>query len=66
MLDLVIENLHVDSGFLYVDGTGGFHQNMRTAWISKNNSNISSALKAIDRVIAKQLDKLNSSIEKIQ
>jgi hypothetical protein len=66
MLDLVIENLHVDSGFHYVDGTGGFHQNMRTAWISKNNSNISSALKAIDRVIAKQLDKLNSSIEKIQ
>lgn len=66
MLDLVIENLHVDSGFLYVDGTGNFHQNMRTAWISKNNSNISSALQAIDRVIAKQLDKLNSSIEKIQ
>ena len=66
MLDLVIENLHVDSGFLYVDGTGNFHQNMRTAWIGKNNSNISSALQAIDRVITKQLDKLNSSIEKIQ
>jgi hypothetical protein len=39
---------------------------MRTAWIGKNNSNITSALAAIDRVIGKQLDKLNSSIEKIQ
>ena len=66
MLDMVIENLHVDSGFLFVDGTGGFHQNMRTAWVGKGNNNISSALAAIDRVIGKQLDKLNSSIEKIQ
>jgi hypothetical protein len=66
MLDLVIDSLYVDSGFLYVDGTGNFHQNMRTAWIGKNNSNITSALAAIDRVIGKQLDKLNSSIEKIQ
>ena len=66
MLDLVIDSLYVDSGFLYVDGTGNFHQNMRTAWIGKNNSNISSGLNAIDRVIGKQLEKLNSSIEKIQ
>ena len=66
MLDLVIESLHVDPGFLFVDGTGGFHQNMRTAWVGKGNSNITSALAAIDRVISKQLDKLNSSFEKIQ
>ena len=66
MLDLVIENLYVDSGFLFVDGTGGFHQNMRTAWVGQGNDNISSALAAIDRVIGKQLAKLNESFEKIQ
>ena len=65
MLDLVIDSLRVDSGFLFVDGTGGFHQNMRT-WIGNGNNNISSALAAIDRVIGKQLDKLNSAFEKIQ
>lgn len=66
MLDMVIENLYVDSGFLFVDGTGGFHQNMRTAWVGQGNDNISSALAAIDRVIGKQLDKLNGAFEKIQ
>ena len=66
MLDMVIENLHVDPGFLFVDGTGGFHQNMRTSWIGKNYNNVSSALAAIERVIPKQLSKLNEAFEKIQ
>lgn len=66
MLDLVIENLYVDPGFLFVDGTGEFHQNMRTAWIGKNNSNVSSGLNAVERVMQKQLDKLNNSIADIQ
>ena len=66
MLDLVIENLHVDPGFLFVDGTGEFHQNMRTAWIGKNNSNVASGLTAVERVMSKQLQKLNDSIAAIQ
>lgn len=63
---LGIESLHVDPGFLFTSGTGNFHQNMRTAWVGKNNSNVSSALTAIERVMGKQMDKLNTAIEKIQ
>lgn len=65
MLDLVIESLHIDPGFLYVAGTGGFHQNMRN-WIGQNNNHISSAVTSITRVIGKQLEKLNETFEKIQ
>ena len=65
MLDLVIDSLRVDSGFLFVDGTNGFHQNMRT-WIDKNYNNISSALTAVDRIINKQVEKLNGAFESIQ
>ena len=66
MLDLVIENLYVDPGFLFVDGTGEFHQNMRTAWIGKNNSNVSSGLNAVERVMSKQLEKLNDALADLQ
>lgn len=66
MLDLVIENLYVDPGFLFVDGTGEFHQNMRTVWVGKNNNNVSSALGSVEKIMKKQLEKLNDAIEKIQ
>ncbi len=66
MLDMVIENLYVDPGFLFVDGTGEFHQNMRTVWIGKNNNNVSSALSSVEKIMKKQLEKLNDAIEKIQ
>ncbi len=65
MLDLVINGLHVDPGFLFVDGTAGFHQNMRT-WIGKNSKNVASAMAANDRIIGKQIQKLNDNIAAIQ
>lgn len=66
MLDTVIDSLHVDAGFLFVDDTAGFHQSMRKRWIGVNNKDVASVIKSLERVVTKQIEKLNESIEKNQ
>ena len=66
MLDLVIDSLHVDAGFLFVDDTAQFHQSMRKRWIGINNSDVASVVKSLERVAKKQIANLNSAIEKNQ
>jgi hypothetical protein len=66
MLDLVIDSLHVDAGFLFVDDTAQFHQSMRKRWIGVNNSDVASVIKSLERVVQKQITNLNNSIEKNQ
>ncbi len=65
MLDMVINSLHVDPGFLFVDATAGFHQNMAT-WVSNNANNVASSMASIDRVAKKKLEQLNKAILDIQ
>ena len=66
MMDIVIDSLRVDAGFLFVDDTAQFHQSMRKRWIGVNNSDVASVIKSLERVVKKQITNLNSSIEKNQ
>ena len=65
MLDLIMDNLYVDPGILYTKKVGSFHQNMRT-WIGKNNNNVVSQIKATEKIMKTQIEKLNETIGALQ
>lgn len=65
MLDDIINNFYVDAGVLYTKKISSFHQNMRT-WIGNNRNTVSSMIKATEKVIAKQLNELNTGMAALQ
>ena len=65
MLDDIINCFYVDAGVLYTKKISSFHQNMRT-WIGNNRNTVSSMIKATEKVIAKQLNELNSGMAALQ
>ena len=65
MLDDIINSFYVDAGVLYTKKISSFHQNMRT-WIGNNRNTVSSMIKATEKVIAKQLNELNTGMAALQ
>ena len=65
MLDLIFSNFKVDAGVLYTKNINSVHQALRTL-IGGNNSNVASQFKAFDRIVPKQLDKMQQKILELQ
>lgn len=65
MLDLIFENFKVDAGVLYTKNINSVHQALRTL-IGNNSSNVASQFKAYERLVPKQLDKMQEKILALQ
>lgn len=65
MLDLIFKNFKVDAGVLYTKNINSVHQALRTL-VGNNNSNVASQFKAFERVVPKQLDKMQEKILGLQ
>ncbi len=65
MLDLIFENMRIDAGVLYTKNINSVHQALRTL-IGNNNNNVASQFKAYERLVPKQLDKMQEAILDLQ
>ena len=65
MLDLIFENFKVDAGVLYTKNINSVHQALRTL-VGANNNNAASTFKAYERIVPKQLDKMQEKILALQ
>lgn len=61
MLDLIFENFKVDAGVLYTKNISSVHQQLRSL-IGNNNNNVASLFKAYEKLVPKQLTKMQDQI----
>ncbi len=66
MLDTIINSFYIDAGVLYTKKLQSIHQKMRD-FVGKDASNmVASTMKALSRMVPKNLEDLMDSIKKIQ
>ena len=64
MMDMIIENLRTDAGYINVYSFNGFHHGFREIMSSKKNT-VSSNYKGRMKATSKVINKLNTSLTKL-
>ena len=64
MMDMIIENLHTDAGYINVYSFNSFHHGFREIMNSKQNT-VSSKYKALQKSTAKMVKILNNKLTKL-